>query len=70
MKYTYVIERGDDGSYSAYIPDLPGCVSCGDTLEELRANIAEAVSLYAEVLREQNRPMPQPGSATGIVEAA
>ena len=42
MEYVVVIENAKDGSFSAYVPDLPGCVSCGDTLEELRINIREA----------------------------
>ena len=36
MKYLYVIEKALDGSYSAYVPDLPGCTSCGDTVDELK----------------------------------
>jgi hypothetical protein len=39
MKYVYVIERADDGSFSAYVPDLPGCTTSGDTMAEVRANI-------------------------------
>jgi len=70
MKYTYVIERGNDGSFSAYVPDLPGCTSCGDTLDELKTNIREAVALYVETLRQMNQPVPAPGSSTGVVEAA
>jgi predicted RNase H-like HicB family nuclease len=45
MDYVIVIERGNDGSFSAYVPDLPGCVSCGDILEELMANMKEAIPL-------------------------
>lgn len=70
MKYTFVIEKAADGSFSAFVPDLPGCTSSGDTLEELQANIREAVDLYIESLRENNEPIPQPGSMTGTVEAA
>lgn len=70
MKYTYVIERGNDGSFSAYVPDLPGCTSCGDTIDELRTNIAEAVALYVDTLRDMGQTVPAPGAATGVVEAA
>ena len=51
MDYVIVIERAADGTYSAYVPDLSGCVSTGDTLEELKANIAEAVQGHIECLR-------------------
>src|SRR4051812_42225890 len=50
-EYVIVIEPAADGSFSAYVPDLLGCVSCGDTLDELRGNIAEAVQAHIEALR-------------------
>lgn len=70
MEYVIVIERGNDGSYSAYVPDLPGCTSCGDTLEELRINIREAVNLHVESLREHGEPVPPPSVMTEKVVAA
>jgi len=70
MKYVYVIEKAEDGTYSAYVPDLPGCTASGDSLEELKQNIAEGVQLYIEGLREQHEPVPTPGSAVGTIEAA
>src|SRR5438128_2480971 len=42
MDYAVVIERADDGSYSAYVPDLPGCVACGDTRDEVAISIEQA----------------------------
>jgi predicted RNase H-like HicB family nuclease len=36
VKFVYIIERADDGSYSAYVPDLPGCTTCADTVDEIR----------------------------------
>jgi predicted RNase H-like HicB family nuclease len=50
MEYAVVIEEADDGSFSAYVPDVPGCVSCGDSLEEIRNNIGEAIRLHIESL--------------------
>ena len=47
--YTVVLEKSDNG-YAAYLPDLPGCVAAGDTLEETKALIAEAVSSHLEIL--------------------
>lgn len=60
--YTVVLEKSDNG-YAAYLPDLPGCVAAGDTLEETKALIAEAVASHLELLAsEQNllaeRPHP------------
>ena len=44
--YVYVIERGEDGSYWAYLPDLPGCATSGETAEEVEGKLPEAVELY------------------------
>jgi predicted RNase H-like HicB family nuclease len=70
MDYTVVIELAPDGSYSAYVPDLPGCVSCGDTLDEVRSMIREAVKLHLESLRSHGEPVPPPTTTTWTVHAA
>lgn len=70
MDYVVVIERAADGSYSAYVPDLPGCVSCGDTQEEARENIKEAIDLYVGYLREKGKPVPVASTSAAIVTAA
>lgn len=70
MDYTVVIEQADDGSFSAYVPDLPGCVTCGDTREEAMAMIAEAIRGHIEVLREEGEPIPMPRSTATVVHAA
>ena len=70
MKYLYVIERASDGSYSAYVPDLPGCTTSGENVKEIRANIKDAVDSYIESLREHNEPVPPPTSTSDEVEAA
>jgi predicted RNase H-like HicB family nuclease len=59
-RYLVVIEKADDGSYSAYLPDVPGCVSCGDTIEEVKAMIGEALQFHLEGLRGTGLPIPQP----------
>ena len=69
MKYVYVIERASDGSYSAYVPDLPGCTTCADSIDEIKANIKDAVNLYVDSLRENNEPVPTPTSVTDVVDA-
>jgi predicted RNase H-like HicB family nuclease len=55
MKYKVVVHHETDGGYWAEVPALPGCVSQGDTLDELQANIREAMEGYLEVLREEGR---------------
>jgi predicted RNase H-like HicB family nuclease len=47
-------------NYSAYAPDLPGCVAAGDTLEETEGLMKEAIELYIESLRETGQPVPEP----------
>ena len=58
-KYLVVIEKAEDGSYSAYVPDLPGCVSCGDTPEEVKALIQEAIKMYIEDMIAGGEPIPE-----------
>ncbi len=67
MRYVYVIERANDGSYSAYVPDFPGCTTSGETVDEVKANIGDAVALYVEALRKNKEPVPSPTSVADIV---
>jgi predicted RNase H-like HicB family nuclease len=67
MKYTVVIEKTGNG-YSAYVPDLPGCVAAGDTREETEDLIREAVIYHLEVMREHGEPIPEPQTTTALVE--
>ena len=70
MRYVYVIERAKDGSYSAYVPDLPGCTTSGESVDEVKANIGDAVALYVDALRENGDIIPPPTSVTDVVDAA
>jgi predicted RNase H-like HicB family nuclease len=70
MEYVVVVERAEDGSFSAFVPDLPGCVTCGDTVEEVRALIGEAVSAHVVSLRSHGEPVPLPAAKTFLVKAA
>ena len=54
MRYAVVIEKGER-NYSAYVPDLPGCVSIGDTPEQVKAEIREAIEFHLEGMREDGR---------------
>lgn len=56
--YLIVIEGGDDVNYSAYAPDLPGCVTTGATLEECEREMRVAVAFHIEALRESGHPVP------------
>jgi predicted RNase H-like HicB family nuclease len=69
MRYAIVIEKGER-NYAAYVPDLPGCVTTGDTLEELRKEIREAVEFHLEGLRADGLPIPEPTSRVEYVEVA
>ena len=70
MDYTVVIEGADDGSFSAYVPDLPGCVSCGDTPGQGLDSIQEAIKAHLERLRESGAAVPRPRSIASVVHAA
>lgn len=66
IEYTVIYERGQT-NWGAYVPDLPGCVSIGDTLAEVQENIKEAIELYLEVLKEDGKPIPKPSTKVGQV---
>ena len=61
MEFTVLIEKSDNG-YAAYLPDLPGCVAAGDTIEETKDLIADAVASHLEILTEGGEPIPEPNS--------
>lgn len=66
-KYAVVIEKGPD-NLSAYVPDLPGCITTGKTLEEIQRNIVEAIELHLEGLREDGEPIPAPSTSVQYIE--
>jgi predicted RNase H-like HicB family nuclease len=68
-EYLVVIERADDGSFSAYVPDFPGCVSCGDTVDEVTDLIREAIRLHVESLTAHGEPVPQPAAVARMVRS-
>ncbi len=59
VHYLVVIERAGE-NYSAYSPDLPGCIATGDTRKEVLENMHEAVEMHLEGLREDHLPVPEP----------
>jgi predicted RNase H-like HicB family nuclease len=58
-KFLVVIESTDSG-YSAYSPDLPGCVATGKTREEVEKNMHDAIEMHVQGLLEDNLPVPEP----------
>lgn len=69
MRYAVVIEKAGS-NYSAYVPDLPGCVATGATVEETEQLIREAIELHLTGLREDGLPIPQASSQVEYVEVA
>jgi predicted RNase H-like HicB family nuclease len=67
--YTVILEPADDGSFSVYVPDLPGCVSSGDTPDEAIALIREAIRGHIAVLTDLGRPVPPARSVAQVVAA-
>ena len=59
MQYPVIFEKCEN-SYSAYVPDLPGCIAVGNTLEEARESIVEAIEFHIEALREAGYTVPIP----------
>ncbi len=69
MRYAVVIEEAVN-NYSAYVPDLPGCVATGATAEEVETQIREAIAFHLEGLRADGLPVPHPSSRVEYVEVA
>ena len=57
MRYAIVIEKAE-GNFSAYVPDLPGCIATGATIEEAESQIREAIAFHLEGMREDGTPIP------------
>ena len=69
LAYTAIIEKAAN-NYSAYVPDLPGCVATGATREEAERFIRDAIELRLRAMREDGEPIPQPTSTAVVVEVA
>jgi predicted RNase H-like HicB family nuclease len=68
-KYAVVVEDAGP-NFCAYVPDLPGCVSAGLTIEEVTTNIHEAIELHIELMTDQGEDVPRPTSHVVLVEIA
>lgn len=69
MRYAIIIERGER-NFSAYVPDLPGCVAAGETIEEVRQQIREAIEFHLDGMRADHVPIPKPTTQIGYAEIA
>ncbi len=68
MKYLIVIEQTNN-NYSAYLPDVPGCIATGKTRDEARQNVVDALELHIEGLMEDGLPIPAPKSEADYIIA-
>ena len=66
-RYAIVVEKAES-NYSAYVPDLPGCVATGATVEETERRLRQAVEVHVQGLREDGLPVPEPSSIVDYVE--
>lgn len=69
MRFAIVIEQAGT-NYSAYVPDLPGCVASGSSIADLETRIREAIAFHLDGLREDGLPLPMPSSQVDYVEIA
>jgi len=67
--YAVIYEKGE-ANWGAIVPDLPGCVSIGDSFEEVQRNVKDAIELYLEVLAERGEAIPEPRPVSGAVSVA
>jgi predicted RNase H-like HicB family nuclease len=67
QKYLVIFEKAKE-NYSAYSPDLPGCIATGKTRKETKKNIKEAINLHLDGLKEDGLPLPEPSTFTEYVE--
>ena len=67
MRYAIVIEKAE-GNYSAYVPDLPGCVATGTSVAEVEQQIREAIEFHLDGLREDGAMIPAPSSQVEYIE--
>lgn len=69
LKYAVIIEKAP-GNYCAYVPDLPGCVATGCTIEEVSKSIQEAIEFHIEGMKEDGLPIPEPITACQYVSVS
>lgn len=66
-RFLIIIEKGKHNS-SAYVPDLPGCIAVGDTIEEVKKNMCEAIEMHLRGMIEDHEPIPTPQTTAQYVD--
>ena len=69
MRYAIVIEKAQE-NFSAYVPDLPGCIATGATIDEIELQIREAIKFHLDGMREDGAPIPRPASRVEYIDIA
>lgn len=69
MRYAVVYEKAEH-NWSAYAPDLPGCIATGKSIEQTRNRMAKAIEMHLEGMREDGDPIPTPTTEVGFVDVA
>ena len=69
MRYTIIIEKAGN-NYSAYAPDLPGCIAAGDTVQETKLLMQGAIEMHLRGMREDGDPIPEPTTVVDTIEVA
>ena len=67
VKYLVIYEKGKDG-YGAYVPDLPGCVAVGESLDDVKALVREAIAMHLQSMRQDGDPIPNPTTQSEYME--
>lgn len=70
MKYAVIYEKGPEGGYSAYAPDLPGCVAAAATITEIRSLMEEAIEFHIKGMRLHGETVPEPSSLAEMLDVA
>ncbi len=66
-RYAIIIEKAN-GNYSSYVPDVPGCIATGKSVEDTRQKLIDALESHLELMRDAGEPIPQPSTVTEYVE--
>jgi len=70
MQYAIVIEKAPGSIFSAYVPDLAGCVAAADSLEEVKRLMKEGIAFHVEGMREDGLPIPEPTTQVAYADVA
>ena len=70
MQYAIVIEKVPGSNYSAYVPDLPGCIATAETVEEINRLMREGIAFHLEGMREDGLPIPEPTTQVAYADVA